>query len=268
MSPASGTIAMITDFGLRDGYVGAMKGVILGINPGARLVDISHQIARHDVRHAALVLRHVCGYFPAGTVHLVVVDPGVGGERRPLVVETEQFYFVGPDNGVFAPVLEDRPPRRVVAIENRKYLLPSISNTFHGRDVFAPVAAHCSLGVPVERFGPRVDAYHTLEIPQPRELDRELEGHIIAVDRFGNLVTNISQARLREYAGDQPVIVDLGEASISGVSRSYQDAAPGRPVAIFNSWDLLEIAINGDSAQCRLGLEVDDAVVVRRRSRV
>ena len=267
MNSPSGIITLITDFGIRDGYVGAMKGVILGINPRAHIVDISHQVDRHDLFQTALVLRNTCPYFPPGSVHLVVVDPGVGGRRRPLLVETEDFVFVGPDNGVLSLVLEDFAPIRVVVIKNSQYILPRVSDTFHGRDIFAPVAAHCSLGVPAEKFGPEAKTYQRMEQPRPRVLADGLRGQVMAVDRFGNLVTNISRHMLDEHVGKGSVIIQVGGATISKISRSYQEVPQGSPLAIIGSWDLLEIAVNGGDARSVLGAGRGDAVVVRRGSR-
>jgi len=195
MDGPCGIITLLTDFGTQDGYVGAMKGVILGINPEARIVDIGHQVERHDLFQAALVLRNTCRYFPPGSVHVVVVDPGVGGSRKPLVVETANFFLVGPDNGVLSPVLEEFPPIKMVAIENKQYILSHVSDTFHGRDVFAPAAAHCSLGLPVEKFGPQMKTYRRMELPHPRVLTDGLCGQVIAVDRFGNLRQPLRLAR-------------------------------------------------------------------------
>lgn len=266
MNRPCGIITLLTDFADENGYTAAMKGVILRINPQAYLVDVSHQIARHDLLQAALILRNVCPFFPPGSVHLVVVDPGVGGKRKALVAETEVFTFVGPDNGVLAPVLELFPPLQVVAIENPRYVMPRISDTFHGRDIFAPVAAHCSLGVSVREFGSPARTHQTLEIPQPALDVNRLSGQVVAVDHFGNVVTNISRQDLETHFGTDPVVVQLGETIIEGLSRSYQQVPPGAPLAVIGSWEMLEIAVNGGDARSALGAGRGDVVVVRRRS--
>lgn len=267
MDHPCGIITLLTDFGIQDGYVGAMKGVILGINPEAHIVDISHHVERHDLFQAALVLRNTCRYFPRGSVHMVVVDPGVGGSRKPLVLETEDFFLVGPDNGVLSPVLEEFPPIKMVAIESPQYILSHVSDTFHGRDVFAPAAAHCSLGVPIEKFGPQMEAYRRMEMPHPGVLADGLQGQVIAVDRFGNLVTNISRRDLDEHVGSSPLNIQLGGTIISQISRSYQEVPQGSPLAIMGSWDLLEIAVNGGDARSVLGAGRGDEVVIKRGSR-
>jgi S-adenosylmethionine hydrolase len=267
VSDPCGIISLITDFGMQDGYVGAMRGVILGINPGAHIVDISHGVARHDLLHAALILQNTCGYFPPGSVHLVVVDPGVGSGRRPLMAETENFFLVGPDNGVLSPALETFPPIRVVVIENPRYLLPHISDTFHGRDIFAPAAAHCALGVPVEKFGSETRAYQSMELPQPKVLQDSLRGQVIAVDGFGNLVTNISRHLLKEHVGTAPCTIHIGKTTITEISRSYQEVPQGSPLVIIGSWDLMEIAVNGGDAHSELGAGHGATVVVRGAAR-
>jgi S-adenosylmethionine hydrolase len=180
------------------------------------------------------------------------------------LVETEDYIFVGPDNGVLFPVLADHPPIRSVTIENPRYLLPKISDTFHGRDVFAPAAAHCSLGVPSGRFGPPTDSYRSMELPRPEVIDDGLQGQVIAVDVFGNLVSDISRPYLERYVGTTALTIQIGETTISKISSSYQEVPAGAPLAIMGSWDLLEIAINGGSAQSLLGADRGDAVVVRR----
>ena len=264
MAQACGIVAIITDFGLRDGYVGAMKGVMLGIDPGLRLVDVSHRIERHDIVSAALMLGHLVSYFPKGTVHLAVVDPGVGSERRALAAETEDFFFVGPDNGLFTVALQRYPPLKVVAIEPSDYLPARRSDTFHGRDVFAPVAAHCAAGVPLKRFGRPADGIRTIDIPASRRDGGTLQGQIIAVDHFGNLVTNISRDDLEAFSEGAKVVVRAGKAVISGLSRSYLPAGRGRPLAIMNSWDHLEVAVSGGDARKELGLERGQAVTVEK----
>ena len=266
MAQACGIVSMLTDFGLSDGYVGAMKGVMLRIDPGLRLVDLSHQVERHDVVTAALVLSHLAGHFPQGTVHLAVVDPGVGGDRRALAVETEDFFFVGPDNGLFTAALQRYPPRRLVAIEPTPYLPARRSDTFHGRDVFAPVAAHCAAGVPVDRFGKPVDEFRTVEIPAPRRSGQMIQGQVIAVDRFGNLVTNVSREDVANFSGGAEVIVEIGGTVIAGLSRSYLQAGRGHPLAIMNSWDHLEVAVSEGDARAKLGMGRGQPVTVRRRA--
>src|SRR5881409_773879 len=186
-------IALLTDFGTRDHYAGTMKGVALGICPDATLVDISHDLPAHDVLCAALELAAAYKYFPAGTIFLVVVDPGVGSARRGIAAEAGDYKFVAPDNGVLTAVLDEHPPKRVVELTERKYARPTVSRTFEGRDRFAPAAAWLAKGAELSAFGRPAGAIHRVEIPQPASGPDRLTGEVLRVDRFGNLITNIDR---------------------------------------------------------------------------
>jgi S-adenosylmethionine hydrolase len=272
-------ITMTTDFGLADGYVGAMKGVVLGINPGAELVDISHDIPPQDIARAAYVLGTAAPFFPAGTVHLVVVDPGVGTERRAIVVRTPGADFVAPDNGVLSYVLQPylaRPAgaRRkklkavtgleAFAITEAHFWRSPVSRTFHGRDIFAPVAAHLSLGIAPSRFGEPVDALEVLPLPRPsRSPDGTLAGIIQHIDSFGNLITNIRGRDLPVGRGD--ITVEVAGELIRGLSRTYIEGAG--LLALVGSNDYLEISLKGGNAAARLHAGVGDQVKIRRRNR-
>ncbi len=186
-------VTLLTDFGLEDEYVGVMKGVILSIAPQVRLVDLTHSVPPQDVRRAALILMNAAPYFPPDTVHLAVVDPGVGTERRPIAVRTGRGTFVGPDNGLFSFVLAEMETWTAVELREPAYRLPLVSTTFHGRDIFAPAAAHLASGVPVEALGPVVNNLATLPLPRLEIGESSLEGEILYADRFGNLVTSIGR---------------------------------------------------------------------------
>src|SRR3954454_22917378 len=186
-------IALLTDFGTADHYAGTMKGVALGICPDATLVDISHDLPPHDVFGAALALAAAYKYFPAGTIFLVVVDPGVGSSRRGIAVESGDYRFVAPDNGVLSAVLDERAPKRVVELTERKYARPTVSRTFEGRDRFAPAAAWLAKGIEMTAMGRPAGAIARLEVPLPRVTDDDIEGQVLRVDRFGNLITNIDR---------------------------------------------------------------------------
>lgn len=231
-----------------------MKGVILRINPQALPVDISHDIEAHDIMAGALVLANAYSHFPEGTIHVAVVDPGVGSQRRPIILETSQGYFVGPDNGIFTLVYEREAIIRTVAIENPKFSAPTVSRTFHGRDVFAPAAAYLSLGVSVELFGSPVDAGVVLAFPRPRVTDNTAEGEVIHIDRFGNLITNISADLFERFieAGSQEIWV--ANHKVCGPYESYEDGREGEIFGIFGSSGLLEISMKGTSAWETLGL--------------
>jgi S-adenosyl-L-methionine hydrolase (adenosine-forming) len=248
-------ITLTTDFGNADGFVGVMKGVILSIAPETRLIDLSHDIAPQDVRQAAHVLARAVPYFPPGTVHLAVVDPGVGSERRGLVVASGPAFFVGPDNGLFTGPLA-RAGARAFDLDRPEYWLPQVSQTFHGRDVFAPVAAHLAQGSSPEKMGRPVTDAVRLPDPSPaRRPDGMLAGEVVYVDHFGNLITNIPGDWV---AGSRDWQCSLGERSTMTVGRlssAYADVPPGHLVALVSSGGTVEVAIrDGNAAEaCGLG---------------
>ena len=244
MTP-NGIITFLSDFGLQDGYVAMVKGVILRINPASRIVDITHQIPAGSILHAASVLQETQPFFPRGTVNLAVVDPGVGTTRRPIAVETaDGHFFVGPDNGLFWPFITRSPSSRIVLLKENRYFLPAISNTFHGRDIFAPVAAHLSSGVPLDALGPPVIDPVTLTLPDPEVGDDVLSGTVIRIDHFGNLITNISERTLRTFLGNGHPVIRIGDLTIHGISSAYGKAARGGIIALIGSAGFLEIAVN------------------------
>jgi len=241
-----------------------MKGVILSINPQALLVDISHHVEAHNVVSGAFVLGNAYSHFPPGTIHVAVVDPGVGSGRRAIIIETPRGYFVGPDNGIFTLVYDREKVLRIVTVENPKFRAPTVSRTFHGRDVFAPAAAYLSLAVPVELFGPPIKAGKVLAFPKPRGKDTVLEGEVIHVDRFGNLITNISTDAFERFVGVGKQETWVAEKKISGPYGSYEDGREGEAFGIFGSSDLLEISVKGKDARDMLGLGRGAVVRVRR----
>ena len=243
-------ITLLTDFGTRDGYTAAMKGVILGIAPGATLVDITHEVAPQDVAEAAFVLSTCWRCFPPGTIHVVVVDPGVGSERRRIGVSAERHLFVAPDNGVLSMALVGASLQRMVSLENDRLFLPAVSATFHGRDVFAPVAAHLANGTPLAQAGPPVPDLVRLPQAAPRPAGTDAwEGEVVAVDRFGNLITNIPEA----LVGGRHTRVSLCGKEIEGVVPYYAQTQPGELLALIGSSGSLEVAVNQGSAAGRLG---------------
>src|SRR5262245_62022195 len=244
-------IAMLTDFGTRDHYAGTMKGVALGICSDVTLVDISHDIAAHDVLGGALELVASYRYFPAGTIFLVVVDPGAGPPRRGMAADTGDYSFVAPDNGVLTAVMEEQPAKRVVELTERKYARPTVSRTFEGRDRFAPAAAWLAKGIDLTALGRPAGAIHRIELPQPVvEADR-IEGEVVRVDHFGNLVTNIRRKVFETLAGGALEIRVAGH-EVPRVVSTYADASPGEVCALFGSTDHLEIAASGASAAAAL----------------
>ncbi len=257
-------VALLTDFGTRDHYAGTMKGVVLGICPEATLVDLSHDIPAHDVLTAALELAAAYRYFPAGTIFLVVVDPGVGSVRRGLAAEAGDYRFVAPDNGVLTAVFAEARPRRIVELTERRYARPTVSKTFEGRDRFAPAAAFLAKGVDLSALGRSAGDCHRLEIPAPAATDTEIAGEVLRVDRFGNLVTNIDHRLFDAFAQAGPLEIVAGAHDIPRLVATYSEVAAGDACALFGSSDHLEIAVNAGSAAERLGLSRGAAVVVRR----
>lgn len=254
-------ITLTTDFGYKDPFVGIMKGVIAGISPQAQVVDLSHGIPPQDVMAGALVLRHSVCYFPRGTIHVAVVDPGVGSARRPLLIDSNGQYLIGPDNGVLSLALNDKRAHRVVQLSNPVYHLRPTSATFHGRDIFAPVAAYLSLGINAAAFGEAIDDFIRLTWPAVTKSAQSIEGEIIYIDGFGNLYTNIQERELATFP--QPdLTVAMGDVAIHGLARNYDAGANGRFIALVNSWGLLEIALYKDSAARRCEAKIGDKVRV------
>lgn len=254
-------VALLTDFGTRDHYVAAMKGVVLSVCPEAALVDITHDIPPQDVVAAALELAACYEYFPRATVFLAVVDPGVGSARRALAAEAGGYFFVGPDNGILTEVFRRSAPRLVVELSERRFARPTISRTFEGRDRFAPAAGWLARGVELERFGPPVPELVQLPLSVPLVTTEYIEGHVVRVDRFGNLITDIEGGML-DRLGD-PLVVDAGGARVRLVE-TYADVAPGELCALIGSSGHVEVAINGGSAVATLTLARGDRVTVRR----
>jgi S-adenosylmethionine hydrolase len=251
-------ITLTTDFGTRDGFVAQMKGVILRIKPQARLLDVTHDIEPFSVLEGALVLKGISPHFPGGTIHLAVVDPGVGSKRRGIVLYAEEQTYVGPDNGLFSLVVPEGKVCETREIQNPDYMLPEPHPTFHGRDIFAPVAAHLSAGKPFEEVGPLVHDPIMLDIPAVKENAEGLEGSVIYVDRFGNLTSNIDNTKLSKMVGT----VFVGNVTIRGLSRFFGEGPKGEAIALINSFGLLEIAINQGNAAQVLGIGKDEAVRV------
>lgn len=261
-------ITLLTDFGLEDGYPGIMKGVILGIASDAQIVDITHLISPQNILEGALALSRAAPYFPPGTVHIAVVDPGVGTARRPIAARLGIHWFVAPDNGLLTLVHQQArqrgEPAEFVHLNQPRYWLPKVSPVFHGRDIFAPVGAHLANGTPLHALGTPISDPLQLHFPQPEPLQeaRGWRGQIIAVDHFGNLVTNISAERLE---GSAPLRVRFKQHTIKGLSRTFGDGHPGQLVALIDSADYLSLCLVNGSAQQATQAQIGDGVVVERQ---
>ncbi len=254
-TPVLSLITLTTDFGTRDVYVAAMKGVILGIAPEARLVDISHEVTPQDVMEAAFVLREAFPHFPSGAIHLVVVDPGVGTERLPIALSLNNHIFVGPDNGLFALLLEERPPDALVQLDRPEFWLTEApSNTFHGRDLFAAVAGHLAAGRSLADVGSPIESIRRLHWAMPIADSEGIRGWVVHIDRFGNCITNVARRQFSDYAGRR-VKGYVGNAILEGLYPTYGAVEKGDPLLLFGSSDRLEIAVNGGNAAELLSIQ-------------
>ncbi len=286
-------ITLLTDFGYQDAYIGIMKGVIAGINPSATVIDICHDVQPQDVFGGAYLLSTAYHYFPRGTIHVAVVDPGVGSKRDMVCVEFRDCVFIAPDNGILSFVIQQELPRRIVRATNPRYFLPSPSNTFHGRDFFAPLAAYMSLGVKLQSLGGKIDRLKRLNISTPvMGKSGQLVGEVMHIDRFGNLITNITRDHLRQYyfsptpsvpllpqhgmakhkseirnseleSTNSKLEIIIGKEKIIGLCASYMDVGKGRPLAIIGSTGYLEISVNQGSAQKYFKARRESKVTVR-----
>lgn len=257
-------ITLTTDFGVGGWFAAAMKGVIAGIAPDARVVDVTHEIAGQDILAGAFVLAQCFRNFPRDTVHVAVVDPGVGSPRRAIAVKSQDYFFLAPDNGVLTLALaavDDCAPLQIRSIENERLYNRPVSRTFHGRDIFAPVAAHLSVGVAFQEVGPVTESIARLEIAEPKVTKKSIEGRVMFVDRFGNLITNIAARHLEQLAGE-PRLFRLGLRAIRKFGRFYAEVSSGAPVALIGSSNFVELCVNGGSAQKKFGAKIGDKVTV------
>lgn len=260
-----GCITFLTDFGTTDPYVGAMRGAALSVNPDVQLVDLSHEVVPHDIADAGYLLGQAFRYFPAGTIHLAVVDPGVGSERRILAAEVEGHVLMAPDNGLLSVALRGDEPDRVISVTNTAFYRHPVSLTFHGRDVFAPVAAHLTLGVALDKMGAAVDDYVRADVATARRGEGLVEGQVIHVDYFGNLITNISRQDVEALRHECPgeLTVSIGATPVGPVHHTYAEVGVGDLLAVIGGGGLLEVSANQGSAADMLGVGRRTEVRVR-----
>ncbi len=262
-------ITLLTDFGTEDAYVGVMKGVILSINPDAVVVDVCHAVDPQDLVEAAYLINAVYRYFPKGTIHIIVVDPGVGGDRAIVAAGMAEHVFLAPDNGVLTLLTDENDIDAIVRVENPHFFLNEVSHTFHGRDIFAPVASHISKGVPIDQLGRPLSPKDLvrLNIAKPYLTENgELIGTIISIDRFGNCISNIDGSRLKAFIQNSPektLEIKVDKTVIKGLSQSYLNATPGDPVAVIGSFGFLEMAVNCGNASHRLKVSKGDDVALK-----
>jgi S-adenosyl-L-methionine hydrolase (adenosine-forming) len=259
-------ITLMTDFGLQDGYAGVLRGVIYRIAPDAKIADITHSIPPQDILASCIILARNYRYFPSGSIHVAVVDPGVGTHRRPIAAHIGEHYFVCPDNGLLTLVLQEAEeqgwPIELVHLDQPRYWLPQVSHVFHGRDIFSPVAAHLAAGVALKDLGHPIDNPVRLALPRPEKLTDGWRGQVIQIDHFGNLSINLNASQL---AGMHPLTMDVGGATIDGLAETFGDGKPGELIAMIDSSDRLSICVVNGSAAERLAVGVGASVEVRKK---
>ncbi|NIL96030.1 MAG: hypothetical protein GTO53_02045 [Planctomycetales bacterium] len=255
-------ITLTTDFGSGSPYVAAMKGVVLAINPRANLVDITHDVPPQQIRHGALALATATGHFPPGSIHVAVVDPGVGTQRKIVYARIGTQHFIAPDNGLLDRLAAQQNPDKIITLTNPKYWLPAVSATFHGRDIMAPVAAHLSLGTDPDDLGTPQDKLVRLDWPEVRIVPGEITGSVESIDSFGNLITDIDASLLADCPHDESVRVCCDEHETYGIFQTYGDQPEMTLIALVGSSGKLELAIVNDSAKIMLGVAVGAPVTV------
>ena len=252
---------LTTDFGLKDPYAAEMKAAILSICPNAGIVDITHEIAKFNIRMGAYVLASAAPYFPKGSVHVAVVDPGVGTQRLPILIQTKQGFFVGPDNGILVLAAEKQGITRIHELSNSRFMLLKVSNTFHGRDIFAPAAAHLLNGVKPEEFGPEIREAAKPEFAKIKRKNGVLVGEVLHVDGFGNIITNISEKEVAQSHIEASVSVELPTCKLKlKLCKAYGETNPREPIALIGSHGFLEISINQGNAAENFGIKPGDPI--------
>jgi S-adenosylmethionine hydrolase len=256
-------ITLLTDFGIQDHYVASIKGVILGINPNCTLIDISHQVRPHDIHEGAFVLANASSYYPKGTIHLAVVDPGVGSPRKPILLVTRNYFFLGPDNGLLSLAAEKDGIKQAIVLGLRNFFLPRISTTFHGRDIFAPVAGHLSLGVEPSRLGNKIDSWVEIQLARPSLRKNMLVGSVVHVDSFGNIISDIHEEQLSRFTRGRRFMIKAGKISLCELKRGYWEAKKRGLMALFGSGGFLEISIREGNAQKILKMKRGDKIRIQ-----
>jgi S-adenosylmethionine hydrolase len=253
-------ITLTTDFGTKDGYAGAVKGVILSLNPEVQIVEISPEVPAADILAGAFCLYNACQFYPENTIHLAVVDPGVGGFRKPVLIKTERHIYLGPDNGIFDLMVRTERVKKIIHLTNSNYFLRELSATFHGRDVFAPVAAYLSLGVKPDEFGVQIKKINKLSFPLLTKSAKKIVGEIIHIDNFGNLVSNVTRSELKQAKESK---IKIKNRVIPKISTTFSDVKSGEIVAYLGSSNFLEVGVNLGNAARTLRAKVGDKIEIQ-----
>jgi len=256
-------IALLTDFGLEGNFVGVIKGVIYSINPKVRIVDITHSISAQNIKEGAFYILTSYRYFPENTIFVVIVDPGVGSRRRIILVKSQNYYFIAPDNGILSWVLKEQEIEKVVEVTQKKYFLKPVSSTFHGRDIFAPVAAHLSRGISINEFGKEIKEVINIPFPEPIVKKEEIKGRVLLTDRFGNAITNLSLKRF-SFLKDESFILKIKTAEVVKVCEFYSQGKAEEPFLIPGSSGFWEISISEGNFAERFGIGKEEGFVVIR----
>lgn len=254
-------IALLTDFGYKDGFAATLKGVIYTICPEVQIVDISHEVKAYNILEASWILTNSFNFFPAGTIFVCVVDPGVGSERKKLLVQTDKYYFIAPDNGLLTGVINKSTVIKIISLDNNSFWLPEISNSFHGRDIFAPVAAHLASGLnPVDSFGSPVaaDSLKKLPLPEPVCLNNQIKGTIVYIDNFGNVITNIPGS----WLSSNNVLIKIKDLELNGIENCYTNVESGKCLALIGSHNYVEISVNGGRVCDLFDISVGEHIII------
>ena len=262
-TPSSPIITLLTDFGENDFFVGSIKGVILSINSDVTIVDITHNAASFSIAEAAFLLHSSYAFFPEGTIHVAVVDPGVGSSRRPLVVYGKGVYFLAPDNGLLSYIFRDTPDCQIFELTETAFHRSTSGTTFDARDIFASVAGWMSRGIPTEELGKKIIDPVTLPLSFPKKLRDSVEGEVIYIDKFGNIITNITLDDLVSFASYPRLMVTIGNEDIQGITRCYKDASEGIPSVLINSSGYLEVFVFCGNASAQLSVFIKDSILVQ-----
>ncbi|MCP5467696.1 MAG: SAM-dependent chlorinase/fluorinase [Deltaproteobacteria bacterium] len=258
-------IVLLTDFGWRDGYVGTMKGVIHRISPKAVITDLAHELPNFNILHASMVLQRSYQFFPKNSIFVCIIDPGVGSERKPILVKTKDYIFIAPDNGVLTMTLHETQAEKILYLNQEEYFLQPISQTFHGRDIFSPVAAHIANGVPIEKLGSPLEEIYQLEDIEAKVENEKIQGRVISIDHFGNVITNIKREIIEQHfprLDFAASIINESKTTISHFCSHYAEGRPSEPIMIFSSNGFLEICLNQSSLEELLEVSVGDQVII------
>ncbi len=256
-------VVLTTDFGYQGPFAGIMQGVMLEINPSLKFVNLTHGIKPHNILQAAYVLGACYSFFPEDAIHLIVVDPGVGSNRKSLLVKSQKYCFIAPDNGVLSAIFQQEKGHDIYELDIEKFVKGDISSTFHGRDVFAPAAAFFSLNRDPNLLGHKVKSCVRVNLPEPKKINSQaFSGEIIYIDHFGNLITNLSDQFLGQNLGNLPIKIKVGPYKISGLKSHYSEACPGEISALINSWNNLEIFMVSANAADFLKVQIGDIVEI------